>query len=160
VADVEKSVEVTHVPRKVRADGAVTDLHSLGHDLVTAVDLQPGEQLLASRLVPADHVGRANVPAGLQELTVPLDPSRAVGGTLHAGDTVGVVLSSEPFDLPQTEDQSPNMTHLTFHKVVVTSVQFAEGDGTTNDTSGDNNSNDDNNGDDQASDPAPANQVL
>ena len=156
VEDISGSVKVTQVPRKVRVDDAVTDLDTLGHDLVTAVDLQKGEQLLSSRLVPADHLGHGAVPAGLQELTVPLDPSRAVGGTLHVGDTVGVVLSFEPFDLPQTDDQSPNMTHLTFHKVEVTAVQFAEGDGQTNDTSSDDNSSDDN----TPAEPAPANQVL
>ena len=79
--------------------------------------------------MPAGQLSRASVPAGLQELTVSLDPTRAVGGSLRVGDTVGVVLSFEPFDLPGSEDQSPNTTHLTFHKVLVTAVQFAEGDG-------------------------------
>ena len=103
---------------------------------------------------------------GLQEVTVALDPERAVGGELRAGDTVGVVLSFDPFDarrgprrsgeserVPgqdtdfrpapvqapsgrspadgQTDDgerrreqKTPNKTHLTFHKVLVTGVQF------------------------------------
>jgi pilus assembly protein CpaB len=155
VGDIAGSVEATKVPAKVRADDAVSDLDGLDENLVAAVDLEAGEQLLGSRLVTPGHLGRASVPAGLQELTVPLDPSRAVGGSLAVGDTVGVVISFEPFDLPQSEDQSPNTTHLTFHKVAVTAVQFAAGDSqSTDDEAGDDGS------DDTATEQAPANQVL
>ena len=152
--DIAQSVKVTQVPAKVLVDDAVTDLDAIDESLVAAVDLEAGEQLLSSRLVPASQLGRASVPAGLQELTVSLDPTRAVGGSLSVGDTVGVVLSFEPFDLPGTDDQSANTTHLTFHKVLVTAVQFAEGDGanaTTDDESTDG---------DTAAEPAPTSQVL
>src|SRR5262245_2256770 len=138
---ITAAVKETKVPAKVLADDAVTDLHSVGKDLVAGVDLEPGEQLLSSRLVSASRARRGSVPSGLQEMTVSLDPSRALGGALRAGDTVGVVLSYKPFDLPKQADQSPNMTHLTFQKVVVTAVQFADGDGqSTNSQSGDNSS--------------------
>ena len=90
---------------------------------------RPASSCSAAGSCRPTQLSRGSVPAGLQELTVALDPTRAVGGTLAVGDTVGVVLSFEPFDLPASEDQSPNTTHLTFHKVVVTAVQFAEGDG-------------------------------
>jgi pilus assembly protein CpaB len=153
--EIHGSVEATRVPAKVRVDNAVTDLDTLDEDLVAAVDLEPGEQLLASRLVPANRLSRASVPAGLQELTVSLDPTRAVGGSLAVGDTVGVVLSFEPFDLPDTDNQSPNMTHLTFHKVLVTAVQFASGDAPDNAASDDENA-----GDDTEAEAAPTNQVL
>ncbi|HKE73565.1 MAG TPA: RcpC/CpaB family pilus assembly protein [Acidimicrobiales bacterium] len=157
VGKIPASVAQTEVPAKVLADDAVTDLGELGKDLATAVDLEPGEQLLRSRLVAPDRLGRAAVPAGRQELTVPLDPSRAVGGSLHVGDTVGVVLSFEPFDQPGSQDKTPSMSHLTFHKVVVTSVQFAEGDSrSTSAGSGDKQAGDD----DTKAEPAPANQVL
>jgi pilus assembly protein CpaB len=152
--DIAQSVKVTQVPAKVLVDDAVTDLDAIDEDLVAAVDLEAGEQLLSSRLVPASQLGRASVPAGLQELTVSLDPTRAVGGSLSVGDTVGVVLSFEPFDLPGTDDQSANTTHLTFHKVLVTAVQFAEGDGATATTDGE-----DTDGD-TAAEPAPTSQVL
>jgi pilus assembly protein CpaB len=154
VTDIVHSVDVTQVPKKVLADDAVTDLDSVDDSLVAAVDLEPGEQLLSSRLVAPGQLGRGSVPAGLQELTVSLDPTRAVGGALHVGDTVGVVLSFEPFDLPDTDNQSPNMTHLTFHKVQVTAVQFAEGDTATAATDGEGTDGD------TAAEPAPANQVL
>jgi pilus assembly protein CpaB len=155
VGEIAESVDVTEVPAKVLADDAVTDLDDLDENLTAAVDLEAGEQLLSSRLVAANQLGRASVPAGLQELTVSLDPTRAVGGSLNVGDTVGVVLSFEPFDLPRSEDQSPSTTHLTFHKVLVTAVQFAEGDGqsTTSATGEDAD-------DDTEAEPAPTNQVL
>ena len=154
VAEITQSVEVTEVPARVLVDDAVTDLDGLDQELVAAVDLAAGEQLLTSRLVSPDQLSRASVPAGLQEMTVSLDPTRAVGGALNVGDTVGVVLSFEPFDLPASEDQSPNMSHLTFHKVLVTAVQFAEGDG-TNAEAGDEDADED-----ADAEPAPANQVL
>jgi pilus assembly protein CpaB len=68
------------------------------------------------------------VPAGFQEVAVALEPERAVGGELGPGDTVGVAMSFEPFDLPGTEDLTPSQTHLTFHKVLVTAVQFDQND--------------------------------
>jgi pilus assembly protein CpaB len=155
VGDITGSVDVTRVPAKVRVDDAVTDLDGLGDDLVAAVDLQAGEQLLNSRLVSASQLTRGSVPAGLQELTVSLDPTRAVGGALSVGDTVGVVLSFEPFDLPDTDNQSPNMTHLTFHKVLVTAVQFADGEGPTTSEDGDDDADEE-----TEAETAPTNQVL
>ena len=156
VEDIKHSVKATRVPAKVQADDAVTDLDNLGDDLVAAVDLEPGEQLLTSRLVSRDRLSRASVPAGLQELTVSLDPTRAVGGSLNVGDTVGVFLSFEPFDLPDTDNQTPSLTHLQFHKVLVTAVQFSEGDAPSTASSG----NDQNSDENADSEPAPTNQVL
>ena len=55
VGEIKESVEATEVPAKVLADDAVTDLADLDDELVAAVDLAAGEQLLTSRLVdPAD----------------------------------------------------------------------------------------------------------
>jgi pilus assembly protein CpaB len=128
--DVRGAVEQIEVPAKMRPDDAVTELDDLEDDLVAAVDLAPGELLLRSRLIEAEDLTRAQVPEGLQELTVALEPERAVGGSLRAGDTVGIVLSFDPFDMPadgtggDQAEKTPNMTHLTFHKVLVTSVQF------------------------------------
>jgi pilus assembly protein CpaB len=54
-----------------------------------------------------------DVPAGLQEVSILLEPQRAVGGRLSAGDTVGVLVSLE------------GMTHAVLHQVLVTQVQGA-----------------------------------
>ena len=67
--EIERSLEIVEVPDDVRVEGAVSDLDLLDGDLVAAVDLQSGEQLLASRLVAGSEVAMTDVPAGLQEVT-------------------------------------------------------------------------------------------
>jgi pilus assembly protein CpaB len=155
--EIVDSVELTEVPERLAASDAVTDLEDVGDDMVSAVDLKAGEQLLAGRLVDPESLVRVQVPDGLQELTLSLDPERAVGGVLHAGDLVGVVLSFDPFEITdsgvpaapdddaggggdepdadadagdstQRPTKTPNMTHLTLHKVQVTSVRYAQRD--------------------------------
>ncbi len=82
------------VPAKAAVEGRVTDLSELT-GLVATTDLQPGEQLLAGRFQNPDAMqapGTVAVPEGLQEVSVPLEPQRAVGGRLAAGDSVGVYL--------------------------------------------------------------------
>jgi pilus assembly protein CpaB len=153
VGQIKESVETAGVPAKVVPEDAVTDLSDLDENLVAAVDLLPGEQLLTSRLVDPADLSRATVPAGLQELTVALDPARAVGGTLNPGHTVGVVLSFDPFDR-EDGGQTSNTTHLTFHKVLVTSVQFAQGDTATTNTAQDDEEQTD------TAEQAPASQLL
>jgi pilus assembly protein CpaB len=105
------------VPAKTAVDGRVTDLDSLAGQVAT-VDLQRGEQLLASRFGSPDDLptpGTVAVPDGLQEVSILLEPQRAVGGRLAAGDTVGVFVSL-------TE---PQTTHVVLHHVLVTQVQGA-----------------------------------
>ena len=108
------------VPAKTAVAGRVTDLASLAGRAAT-VDILPGEQLLAARFArPGDlqAPGTVEVPAGLQEVSVLLEPQRAVGGRLTAGDTVGVVVS-------QTDQAGVPATHAVRHKVLVTQVQGA-----------------------------------
>ena len=110
------------VPRTAVAADGVDDIGALGPK-VTSVALVPGEQLLNSRLVDAGAFlgpARVEVPAGLQEITVRLGIDRVVGGSIQAGDTVGVFISLG-------DAASGNATQLTFHKVLVTAVQFSSG---------------------------------
>ncbi len=123
-ADIEDSVTVRQVPAKVRADGAVEDVDNLDDDLVSSVELVPGEQVVSTRFVTRQQASRGDVPEGLQEVTVPLEPARALGGRLAAGDTVGVFLSFDPFEVSRDGDKTPNTTHLELHKVLVTGVQL------------------------------------
>ena len=113
-------VRTETLPRKAAVDGRVTDLDEL-NGLVATVDLQPGEQLLQSRFGEDDDLGEEGtvpVPAGLQEVTVLLEPQRAVGGRVAAGDTVGVVVSIG--DGKQNGD-----TGAVMHEVLITEVQGA-----------------------------------
>jgi pilus assembly protein CpaB len=118
-SDLAHMVRTEIVPAKVALPGRVTDLGALD-GRVAAVDLQPGEQLLTSRFErPRDlqAPGTVPVPAGLQEVSVLLEPQRAVGGRLASGDTVGVVLSMGA--------QGPGKTHAVLHHVLVTQIQGA-----------------------------------
>jgi len=131
--------ETEKVPAKVRNADAVNTLEALA-DRVTAIDLLPGEQLTKARFVTRDlvHRGSVAVPEGMLEVTVSLEPQRAVGGVLRPGSSVAVLASFEPFDVSSEEPvrlegqlipkggQTPNSTHMILHKVQVTNVQSEE----------------------------------
>jgi pilus assembly protein CpaB len=110
-------VRVDVLPSKAALAGRVTDISALAGQLAT-VDLQPGEQLLSSRFARPDDLqapGTVAVPEGMQEVSVLLEPQRAVGGRLAAGDTVGVLVSID-------EEKKGQMTHAVLHDVLVTEV--------------------------------------
>lgn len=93
------AVRQEDVPVKVVATGSVSSLADLS-GRVAAVDLVPGEQILESRFVTEEAYAartRIDVPPDLLQVTVSLDPARAVGGQLLAGDHVAVIASFEPF---------------------------------------------------------------
>src|SRR3954471_24068494 len=101
------------VPVKTAVSGRVVNLSSLSGRVAT-IDLLPGEQLLFNRFSrPADlkAPGTVEVPKGFQEVSVLLEPQRAVGGRLAAGDTVGVYLS---------QGEPVGQTHAVLHQVLVT----------------------------------------
>jgi pilus assembly protein CpaB len=118
--DLAGLVSTVTMPAMAAIDGRVTDLSDLA-GLVATVDLQPGEQLLAGRFQRPDDLqapGTVAVPAGLQELSVLLEPQRVAGGRIAAGDTVGVYLSQVlPDGTPQTS--------AVLHSVLVSQVQGA-----------------------------------
>ena len=143
--DIEDLVIVERVPVKIRAQGAVDSLPALA-GYVAGVDLLPGEQLVVGRFVQRSEFAEReigiDVPEDMVEITVELDPQRAVGGLLQAGQTVAVFASFDPFELSQTvipvdgeavpmpsavaddiEGSTPNTTDLLLRKVLVTAVQ-------------------------------------
>jgi pilus assembly protein CpaB len=117
-------VEETQVPAKVRADGTVDSLDGL-EGRVAAVDLVPGEQVLAQRFVDPQALveGQVEVPEGLLQVTVKLDSERALGGALRAGDLVGVIASLTDFGGTGEEESGGPASHLILHKVLVSRVQ-------------------------------------
>ena len=103
-----------------------TALHTLADasGKVAAVDLVPGETLLAERLVAPDELktpGKVEVPAGLQEVSFQLEPQRVVGGRIAPGDHIGVFISMAG----GKSEEGGSSTKLTIHKVLVTAVQRA-----------------------------------
>lgn len=120
VGAIEGMVKTVQVPAKVQAEGSVTTLASL-KSLVAGVNLVPGEQLVSSRFVTAQVAAQqVDVPPGALQVTISLEPQRAVGGQVRVGDTVGVVAS-----FSQREGNTAE-THLILHKVLVTSVQVEQ----------------------------------
>jgi pilus assembly protein CpaB len=116
-AQIAAAVEVRELPGTAVAPGAASALSDV-KGLVSTTTLEPGEQLLSSRLAdPA--VLRAEegvqVPKGYQQVSVQLELERALGGTVAAGTTVGVFLS--------VEDDKVSETAQSLHKVLVTAVQ-------------------------------------
>lgn len=113
------------VPASGVADTALSTLANSG-GTVSAVDLVPGEQLLAERLVAPEEVkadAGVKVPAGLQEVSFQLEPQRVVGGRINAGDHVGISLN---FDAGAYKPAAGDATtQLTLRKVLVTAVQRA-----------------------------------
>jgi pilus assembly protein CpaB len=113
-------VRTETVPAKSVVDGRVTDLEELSGRVAT-VDLLPGEQLLVGRFAPPEDLqapATVDVPQGLQEISVLLEPQRTIGGRLAAGDTVGVYLS-------QVLPDGTGQTSAVLHRVLVTQVQGA-----------------------------------
>lgn len=141
---IVSAVSLEQVPARLKQDGAITDLQAV-EGSVAATDLQPGDQLLAARLVAPEAV--ALEITDKVQISVKLAVERAVGGSLQQGDLVGVYLSFDPFELSSdgevsrpsgadapasdsSEDsttgapeKSPNMTRLEFQHVLVTDVQ-------------------------------------
>ena len=135
-ADIKDSVGQSTVPNNLLADGAVTDLKRL-KGLVTQRRARPRRAAAGQPVRHARPSARqGDVPKGLLQVTVKLDPERALGGRVRVGDSVGVLLSfrTGPQGLRSRSSRSrparqPAATHLQLHKVLVTSVQIA-GDAT------------------------------
>lgn len=125
VKEMAESLALEQVPAVGVADTALKTLdNSAG--TASAVDLVPGEQLLAERLVAPEQVkrdGAVDVPAGFQEVSFEVEPKRVVGGRIEVGDHVGFFLSFEKGAFKaRPEDET---TQLTVHKALVTAVQRA-----------------------------------
>jgi pilus assembly protein CpaB len=121
-ADIGKKVKHVEVPAKLKAADAVTNLDDL-KDLHATADLLPGEQVVKARFDNAGTAARGEAPKGLLQVTVSLEPERALSGTVRPGDTVGVLLSFEKAEELNTGLKVGNTTHLELHKVLVTDVQ-------------------------------------
>ena len=141
-ATIKSSVSLEHVPSRLKQVGAITNLDAVGTN-VAATDLQPGDQLLAARLVAKDKISEE--VSDKVQISILLSAERAVGGSLQKGDLVGVYLSFEPFDLNTAQSttdpasavvstdttlpaptKSPNTSRLEFQHVLVTNVQTTD----------------------------------
>ena len=129
------SVELRSLPADAVAPTVLPSLDGTTGK-VTTTALSPGEQLVSGRLASPEALvrpGTVPVPPGLQEVSFQLDSTRAVGGHLHAGDTVGIFVTFDKGAVPAA--QGPESTDLTFHKVLLTAVDGAASSGSGSDAS-------------------------
>ncbi|SKB08549.1 Flp pilus assembly protein CpaB [Aeromicrobium choanae] len=98
-ATVGDNVELVSLPNASVAKGAISDLKAI-EGLKTTVPLVQGEQLLDSRFAKegAKAASKANVPDGLQEMSVSLDAAAGVGERIDEGVRVGVIATVEKDD--------------------------------------------------------------
>jgi pilus assembly protein CpaB len=131
--DLNGKVQLESMPQSAVPEGALDRLNEQSGK-ITSVALEPGEQLLAARLVnPKDLLpGTVPVPQGLGEVTFLLAPERILGGRLEAGDKVTVYTSFKSDDgmpananVPAEVKGWKQSTGLLFHDVLVTAVQKA-----------------------------------
>ena len=117
------SVTNKDVPATTVVPGALSDLTTVS-GLVLSVDIQPGEQLLEARFVAPDLLSDPrSVPApdGYQEVTIQLEAQRVLGGTLAAGDLVGVIMSGASLD-----GEGQTVTSNILDQVLVTRIALTE----------------------------------
>ena len=125
VAALSAFVASEELPGKAVTKSALKTLEGLA-EKVTAVELLPGEQLVAERLVAPEDLktsGSVDIPEGLQEISFQLEPQRVVGGRIAPGDHVGIFINLKDGGL-EAKPEKPT-TQLSIHKVLVTAVQRA-----------------------------------
>jgi pilus assembly protein CpaB len=154
--DLQSSVTVIEVPQHVAAEGVFSSVDDF-EGLVPIIELVPGEQVVVSRFITAEEYAaieaqdiKVDIPTDKLEVTLSLEPDRAVGGELQPGDVVAVFASFNPFALTAVEPsepgeipvivttdedeedgfdpglRTPNSTKIILHQVLVTNVQAEE----------------------------------
>lgn len=123
VGAIGSFIDVKRIPTIAAVPGRVTKLSAIAGK-VAEVSLKPGEQLIKSRWVdPAELAAQGDVTLseGMQALTLALPVEQVVGGTVKAGDSVGVIITATK----KSADGSPDVpvSKQVFHKVLVTAVQ-------------------------------------
>jgi pilus assembly protein CpaB len=125
--DLGSVTKSERVPEKVRGDGAITNVADM-KGLVTATALVPGEVLLRDRFTSpgavTKGVGEVKMPRGDMEVTLSLEPQRAVGGLIKPGTHVVVI------GTPGSSGASADVpAGVLAHQVLVTNVQVEDRNG-------------------------------
>ena len=125
-SDIDDKIEQVKLPRAAVPADIVTDLGDLGAKVTTAT-LVPGEVLVGARFTGSAALkgsGTLEVPKGLQEVSIEISATRAVGGTLQPGDLVGVLASYEP-------PRADYVSNFAVNKVLVLAVSGGVAPGET-----------------------------
>lgn len=125
VTELAASLAVKQLPGASVADSALKNLDN-ATGTVTAVDLVPGEQVMAERLVKPEELvtpGTVEVPKGLHEVSILVEPKRIAGGRISAGDSVGVFVSKSDGGIIAAPEEEA--TQLMLPRVLISAVQRA-----------------------------------
>ena len=130
-ADLADLVSVEQVPARLKADDALDSVDDLDTVVgLTTGDLFAGDQVRRARFAEPEPEEEEElvVPAHLEEVSLALEPQRAVGGTLIEGDEVGVFVSGAGLN-PETNTPTAR-TALAVADVLVTRVEHGTSDAT------------------------------
>ncbi len=127
-ADLGELVTTEEVPVRLRQDDAVRNIDNLGGQVTTS-PIRAGEQIVQRQFGEADAVrdGGSQIEPGKEIVSIALEPQRAVGGRVAAGDFVSVIISlgeaavQDEAD-PQQLNQVGNLTGVVLSNVPVTTV--------------------------------------
>lgn len=122
-ASIRDHIEVAKIARNAVQPEQVTSLTEIS-DKVTSVDLLPGDQLVLGRFIdPATLAQRGEVPVpkGMQQVTLALPVERVVGGSVTAGNHVGIVVTVDGVAADGTTPTTT--TKFAFQNVLVMKVQ-------------------------------------
>jgi pilus assembly protein CpaB len=135
-AQLAERVTTEEIPAELRPEDAVSRLDELD-DQVAAVALLPGEPLRASRFQEPGQArgGQAAIPEGLQVVSVALEPQRALGGRVQAGQTVGVMLSMDQAEIPSPDNPGESVLAESATGMVLNRVPVIEVSGVDPETS-------------------------
>jgi pilus assembly protein CpaB len=137
-AELGERVTSREIPRDLRPEDAVSSLDELG-ERVTTVPLLPGEPLRAGRFQDPDEAqgaGGTNIPENMQVVSVALEPQRALGGRIRAGQTVGVMLSVDQAEVPSPDNPGEMVNVDTATGMVLNGVRVANVSGSFDEETG------------------------
>jgi pilus assembly protein CpaB len=92
IEDAAGKIRIVDLPRSALAEGAVRALTQISGK-VAAVDILPGEQLIAGRWVSKEQFegeNRLNIQQGFQAVSIQVDATRQVSGFITPGNLVNL----------------------------------------------------------------------
>lgn len=118
-AELDKKVAVRQVAAGARVAGAVSSLRDV-KDMVASSAIVSGDQLRATDFVAPNALPRAAAPDGTVEVSLSLEPARALAGDVTPGQTVAVIASFDDAGDFKAE------TQLILQDIVVTRVHATD----------------------------------
>lgn len=105
----DDQLRIIQVPESVVVDGAVTSLDQLAGKS-NSVAILAGEQIPIARISGNVPGGALAIPKGMEAITVSLDASRGVAGSINSGDQVVIYGTYTDFTDIDTGEKIPTTT--------------------------------------------------